>query len=399
MLADETAQHLVDGAHDVVEIEDDRLDDFAAAEREQLPRQLSRGLARLLNLEDVVAVAVQNLRVVQQQLAVAQDGGEHVVEVVGNSPGQTPNRVHLLRAVIVLLELLALHLGEQALLFPFFKARRHRVEILRKLAQLGDRRAGGHPRTEVPCGQTPARARKLVDWPQQETIGRHMDAREDDARDEAESEQRPIHRLGRGSDGLGFRDVHADAHTALQRHHPLERHDFGDATFDVFDDARRARAHLPCQRILRERVPEAVRPTGIHRQDGVIAIRDDDGRIARPVVGTQTVAQPPRVNGGKHDALHDAGSVHIRKRKRYRWLSSEPSDVVFADDESLGCDGALKIAAVGDRQRAGAQPAADHHALRVDDAQVRVHRSELRHHAAEICGARPGIAVAHITTL
>ena len=64
----------------------------------------SRRLSDLLN---VVAHRLAWLQVREQQIAVAQDDGQQVVEVVGHAAGKPPDRLHLLRLTQLVLQSLA----------------------------------------------------------------------------------------------------------------------------------------------------------------------------------------------------------------------------------------------------------------------------------------------------
>ena len=88
---------------DRVQVEHARLQHLAAAEREQLPRE-RRGARG--GLADLVRVAAEALVVeaLDQELAVAGDGRQQVVEVVGDATRQPPDRLHLLRLPQLLLE-------------------------------------------------------------------------------------------------------------------------------------------------------------------------------------------------------------------------------------------------------------------------------------------------------
>ena len=57
------------------------------------------------NLVDVVALGVVRAKVFEQQIAVARDHGQEVVEIVGDPSGQATDRLHLLRLAQPLLGL------------------------------------------------------------------------------------------------------------------------------------------------------------------------------------------------------------------------------------------------------------------------------------------------------
>ena len=75
-----------------------------AAEREQLLCEGGCAIRGLANLVDVVALGVVRAEVLKQQIAVARDHGQEVVEVVGDASGQATDRFHLLRLAQLSLE-------------------------------------------------------------------------------------------------------------------------------------------------------------------------------------------------------------------------------------------------------------------------------------------------------
>ena len=81
---------------DGVQVEHTGLQHLAAAEREQLARERRRAGSGLLDLLGMTAQARVALAV-DQELAVAGDRGEEVVEVVRDAAGEPADRLHLLR--------------------------------------------------------------------------------------------------------------------------------------------------------------------------------------------------------------------------------------------------------------------------------------------------------------
>ena len=104
VLADQAAEHHVHVGDDDVQVEDARLEHLAAAEREQLARERGRARRGLLDLLGVAALAWIGLGV-DQELAVARDRGQEVVEVVRDPARQPADRLHLLRLAQLHLEL------------------------------------------------------------------------------------------------------------------------------------------------------------------------------------------------------------------------------------------------------------------------------------------------------
>jgi hypothetical protein len=70
---------------------------LAAAERQQLTGEAARAVGRLQDFAHVLAPGVRCLQRVHDQLAVAADGGQQVVEVVRDAAGQPADGLHLLR--------------------------------------------------------------------------------------------------------------------------------------------------------------------------------------------------------------------------------------------------------------------------------------------------------------
>ena len=96
-LAERPAQHVVDAADQAAEIDHFRRERLAAAEGQQLRGELrtardggDRGLQALLG-------AVIARDVATEELQIAADDLQHVVEVVRDAAGQLADRLHLLR--------------------------------------------------------------------------------------------------------------------------------------------------------------------------------------------------------------------------------------------------------------------------------------------------------------
>ena len=89
---------------DHVQVEQRRLDDLLAAERQQLAREPRGARARLLNFRNVRLARIVRIEIGQQQLAVAQNHGQQIVEVVRHAAGQPSDGFHLLRLLILLLQ-------------------------------------------------------------------------------------------------------------------------------------------------------------------------------------------------------------------------------------------------------------------------------------------------------
>ena len=94
---DQPGEQLVQPADHVVQVEIAWLQCLLAGKGQQLPRQGGRALGRTPDLLDVRAPRVGGRHLLEQQVGVAEDRSEHVVEVVGDTAGQPPDRFQLLR--------------------------------------------------------------------------------------------------------------------------------------------------------------------------------------------------------------------------------------------------------------------------------------------------------------
>ena len=103
MLADDARQHREQARHDRVQVEDLGRQELLAAEREQLPREGRGAIGRLADLADVVHDRIVGLQPLLDEVGVADDGGEQVVEIVRDAAGEAADRVHLLRLAQLLL--------------------------------------------------------------------------------------------------------------------------------------------------------------------------------------------------------------------------------------------------------------------------------------------------------
>src|SRR5438128_2237138 len=97
LLAKQAAQHFVHVSDDSVEIQHAGLKDLFAAEGQELARQRSRAGGSLLDLFCVQVEAFGGRKLFQEQVGVANDSGEDVVEIVGDAAGELANGLDLLR--------------------------------------------------------------------------------------------------------------------------------------------------------------------------------------------------------------------------------------------------------------------------------------------------------------
>ena len=104
LLAHKAAQqHLQVGQH-VAQLQHLRAERLAAREGEQLTRQRGGAVRVLLDLHDVLEGRIGRAMVGEQQVRIADDRGEHIVEVMRNAAGQLADGVHLLRLREILLQ-------------------------------------------------------------------------------------------------------------------------------------------------------------------------------------------------------------------------------------------------------------------------------------------------------
>ena len=96
VLANEAAEHLVHLRDDAVEIEHLGLEHLPPAVGEQLAGQRSRPLGRLADLLDIASLGIARRQFPQQELRVAQDRRQEVIEVVGDAARELSDRFHLL---------------------------------------------------------------------------------------------------------------------------------------------------------------------------------------------------------------------------------------------------------------------------------------------------------------
>ena len=104
LLADEAAQQVLQFGQNVVELQHLRAQRLAARERQQLAHEARRAIGVLLDLHDVLEGRIGRPVVGQQQVGIADDGGQHVVEIVRHAAGELADGLHLLRLREALLQ-------------------------------------------------------------------------------------------------------------------------------------------------------------------------------------------------------------------------------------------------------------------------------------------------------
>ena len=112
---DQALQHGLVLGHQAAQIHRSGLDDLFAAESQQLAGEIGGALSRLANLLDPLPQWIAGLVLAEQQIAVAVDYRQQVIEVMGDAAGQAPDALQLLRLPELLFQLDLFRFG--ALLF------------------------------------------------------------------------------------------------------------------------------------------------------------------------------------------------------------------------------------------------------------------------------------------
>ena len=97
LLADQPAHHVLQLGQNVAELQHLGPQRLPAREGQQLAHQAGRPVAVLLDLHDVLEGRIGRPVVGQQQVGIAQDRGQDVVEVMRDAAGQLADGLHLLR--------------------------------------------------------------------------------------------------------------------------------------------------------------------------------------------------------------------------------------------------------------------------------------------------------------
>ena len=103
-LADQPAQQHLQLRQDVVELERLRTQRLAAREGEQLPHQSRRPVGVLLDLHDVLEGRIGRPVIGEQEIGIADDRSQHIVEIMRDAAGKLADRLHLLALDEILLQ-------------------------------------------------------------------------------------------------------------------------------------------------------------------------------------------------------------------------------------------------------------------------------------------------------
>ena len=104
LLADQPLEQHAEIAEHLAEVEHLRPQRLLARERQKLPHQSGGAVGVLLDLHDVLEGRIGRLVRVQQEVGRHHDGGEHVVEIVGDAAGELADQFHLLLLVDAVLQ-------------------------------------------------------------------------------------------------------------------------------------------------------------------------------------------------------------------------------------------------------------------------------------------------------
>ena len=95
ILADEPPQHSCHVGDDLVQVEHARPKHLLTTESKKLACEVRGTLSRLLNFHDILPDPVFRFQSQKGRLAVSDDQGQEVVEVVGDATREPPDRLHL----------------------------------------------------------------------------------------------------------------------------------------------------------------------------------------------------------------------------------------------------------------------------------------------------------------
>ena len=95
LVAHQALEQLTDLAHHVGQLEDHGAQSLLAAEGEQLAGQAGGAVGIGLDLLDIVVIAVTRRVAQEHEIAIADDGGQHIVEVMRDTACQLADGLHL----------------------------------------------------------------------------------------------------------------------------------------------------------------------------------------------------------------------------------------------------------------------------------------------------------------
>ncbi len=104
VFADKAAQEILGGRDDQVERNGSRVRRLLAGEGEELLREGGALFASLADFFNVAAKRVGGIELGEQQIAVEQEAGEEIIEIVGDASGEAADDLHFLGLAELLLE-------------------------------------------------------------------------------------------------------------------------------------------------------------------------------------------------------------------------------------------------------------------------------------------------------
>jgi hypothetical protein len=104
VLADKAAEHLLELGDRFVHIEHPGTVRFLAAEREELPREPARPIARFPDFVEIIGDLPIRTQTLEEQIAVTENRRQEIVEIVRDAAGKPADRFHFLRLREFLLE-------------------------------------------------------------------------------------------------------------------------------------------------------------------------------------------------------------------------------------------------------------------------------------------------------
>src|SRR5260370_39897872 len=93
--------------YDRIQVHHHGFERLPATESEKLLSQSGRTGGGGANFRDVISEGALDLALVQKQIAITENGGEKIVEIVGEPGGKLAERFHFLRAAELSLQLFA----------------------------------------------------------------------------------------------------------------------------------------------------------------------------------------------------------------------------------------------------------------------------------------------------
>ena len=97
VLADQALEDGLETLHELVQVEDARLQHLLAAQGQELPGERGCAIRRVRDQVDIAPLRILGGELHEQEGGPARDDGQEIVEVVGHAAGQSAHRLHLLR--------------------------------------------------------------------------------------------------------------------------------------------------------------------------------------------------------------------------------------------------------------------------------------------------------------